>query len=436
MDWHEKYKDKIMSPEAACALIRPGDTVMSNFGGSIPYALLDVLADYSLDHLEGVTLYLAGFFKPAKLAERAYNRHISVKSSFLGPFERRAMAAGSDLSYQAMHLSNISLDKMGKHRPRVILASGTEPDEDGMISLGVAPFDPALLDYCETLIIQVNRSMPFVFGAGCMIPAARADALVPMDEELPVMDIPAPNTEQRRIAAHIVEHIADGACVQFGIGGISAAIGEALTEKRDLGCHSEMLTDPLMKLMQAGAINNSRKSFCPGKTVFTNALGSRALYAWMDRNPDLEAHPCAWLNDPRNIARNDDMISVNGALCCDLTGQVCAESIGFRQFSGTGGQLDYVRGARWSRGGKSFLTFPSVHTDRDGTPRSNIALTLPAGSIVTTPRADVHYIVTEYGAADLQDEPVDVRARRLIEIAHPDFRDQLLFEAKKAGYLI
>ena len=130
------------------------------------------------------------------------------------------------------------------------------------------------------------------------------------------------------------------------------------------------------------------------------------------------------------------MISVNGALCVDLTGQVCAESIGFRQFSGTGGQLDYVRGARWSKGGKSFLTLPSVHADKAGIVHSNISLTLPTGSIVTTPRADVHFIVTEYGAADLQDEPADVRAKRLIAVAHPDFRDELLFQAKKAGYIV
>jgi 4-hydroxybutyrate CoA-transferase len=278
--------------------------------------------------------------------------------------------------------------------------------------------------------------MPFVCGAGCLIPAARADALVPLDEELPEMHMPEPTPEQRAIAGHIAERVPDGACVQFGIGGVSAAIGEALMVRRELGCHSEMFTDPLMKLMQAGVITNSRKSFCPGRTVFTNALGTAELYRFMNRNPALEAHPTAWLNDPRNIAKNDGMISVNGALCVDLTGQVCAESIGFRQFSGTGGQLDYVRGARWSRGGKSFLTLPSVHVDKAGVQRSNISLTLPTGSIVTTPRADVHYIVTEYGAADLQDEPVDVRAKRLIEIAHPDYRDELTFQAKKAGYIV
>ena len=325
---------------------------------------------------------------------------------------------------------------MGKHRARVLLAAGSEPDEYGMISLGVAPFDPELLDYSEAVIVQVNRNMPFVYGANCQIPAERVTALVAMDEALPEMVMSPPNDAQRRIAGHIVERIPDGACVQFGIGGVSAAMGEALREKRDLGCHSEMLTEPIMALMRAGVINNSRKSFCPGRTVFTNALGTAELYRFMDRNPALEAHPTAWLNDPRNIAKNDGMISVNGALCVDLTGQVCAESIGFRQFSGTGGQLDYVRGARWSRGGKSFLTLPSVHVDKAGVQRSNISLTLPTGSIVTTPRADVHYIVTEYGAADLQDEPVDVRAKRLIEIAHPDYRDELTFQAKKAGYIV
>ena len=436
MDWHEKYRDKIVSMERAASLIRSGDVITSNFGGSIPYAFLDALADYSLTHLENVTLYLAGFYKETRIAQTRYNAHVKIRSSFLGPWERKAMAAGSDLSYQAMHLSNITHDRTEKHRPRVLLAAGSEPDGDGMISLGVAPFDLGLLDVCETVIIQVNRKMPFVYGPGCLIPAERATCLVLADETLPEMNMPAPTAEQRAIAGTIAERVPDGACVQFGIGGISTAIGEALTVRHDLGCYSEMFTDPLMKLMQAGVINNSRKNFCPGKTAFANALGSAALYAYMDHNPALEAHSCAWLNDPRNIAKNDNMISVNGAVCADLTGQVCAESIGFRQFSGTGGQLDYVRGARWSRGGKSFLTIPAVHTDKDGTRTSNIALTLPTGSIVTTPRADVHYIVTEFGAADLLDEPVDVRAKRLIAIAHPDFRDRLLFDAKKAGYIL
>ena len=436
MDWRKRYSHKLKTPEEAASLIRSGDVVQTNFGASIPYAFLDALAAYSLDHLEGVTLYLAGLYKHTCITDPIYNPHVTVKSCFLGPCERKAHAAGSDVSYQVMHLSNISFDRMGKHVPRVVLAAGSEPDENGRISLGVAPFDLRLLDACEEVIIQVNRHMPYIFGEGCLIDAERVSCLVEMDEELPEMRLAPPSEEQRRIAGFIAEHVPDGACLQIGIGGVSAALGEALAEKRDLGCHSEMFTDPIAALMQAGAVNNSRKSYCPGKSVFTNALGTAALYAFMDRNPDLEAQACALLNDPRNIARNDNMISVSGALCCDLTGQVCAESIGFRQFSGTGGQLDYVRGARWSRGGKSFLTVPAVHVDKAGRRSSNITLALPAGSIVTTPRADVHYIVTEYGAADLLDEPIDVRAKRLIAIAHPDYRDELLFEAKKAGYIL
>ncbi len=436
MDWREKYSDKIVGMEQAVTLIRSGDTVTANFGASIPYAFLDALALYAREHLEGVTLYLAGFYKDTLIAGAEYNPHVTVKSSFFGPAERRAQAAGSDVAYQVMHLSNISFDRLEKHVPRVVLAAGSEPDENGMISLGVAPFDLRLLDVCETVIIQVNRKMPFIRGKRCMIPAGRVTCLVPCDEDLPEMRLPVPDAVQRSIAAHIAVHIPDGACIQFGIGGIAAAIGEALMCRRDLSCYSEMFTEPIMKLMQAGVINNSRSSLFPGRTVFTNALGTAEMYAYMDRNPLLEALPTSWLNDPRNIARNDGMISVNGAFCADLTGQVSAESIGFRQFSGTGGQLDYVRGARWSKGGKSFIAFASTHTEKDGARVSNISLTLPRGSAVTTPRADVHFIVTEYGAADLLDEPVDVRARRLIAVAHPDFRDEMLFEAKKAGYIV
>lgn len=436
MNWREKYSDKIVSMEQAVALIRSGDTVTANFGASIPYAFLDALAAYARDHLEGVTLYLAGFYKETVIGRKEYNPHVTVKSSFFGPWERRAQASGSDLAYQVMHLSNISFDRLGKHVPDVILAAGSEPDENGLISLGVAPFDLKLLDVCRKVVVQVNRKVPYISGHLCTIPVERVTCLVPCDEDMPEMLMPVPTPEQRAIAGYIAERIPDGACVQFGIGGIAAAIGEGLMCRKDLSCYSEMFTEPIMKLMQAGVINNSRSTLFPGKTVFTNALGTAEMYAYMDHNPLIEALPTSWLNDPRNIARNDSMISVNGAFCTDLMGAVSAENIGFRQFSGTGGQLDYVRGARWSRGGKSFIAFPATHKEKDGTVVSNITLTLPLGSVVTTPRADTHFIVTEYGAADLLDEPVDVRARRLIEIAHPDFRDQLLFEAKKAGYIV
>ena len=187
MDWEERYKDKLVGMEEAVALIRSGDVVTSNFGGSIPYAFLDALADYAAEHLENVTLYLAGFYKETRIAAKSLNGHIAVRSCFLGPCERAAIAAGADISYQSMHLANINDDRLGKHRARVLVAAGSVPDENGRISLGVAPFDPILLDVCETVIIQVNRNMPFVFGEDCTIPVERVSCLIACDEALPAV---------------------------------------------------------------------------------------------------------------------------------------------------------------------------------------------------------------------------------------------------------
>ena len=239
-----------------------------------------------------------------------------------------------------------------------------------------------------------------------------------------------------KIAGHIVERVPDGATIQLGIGGVASAIGGFLKEKRDLGIHTEMFVNALVDLLKCGAANNSKKTLLPGKTVLGFSLGSQEMYDFMDHNPDIEARPFEFVNDPRVIAQNDNMISINGAMQVDLMGQVCAESIGPRQFSGTGGQADFVRGANWSRGGMSFLALPSTLTTKSGEVKSKISAVLPLGSVVTTPRADVQYVVTEYGVADLRNEPLDVRAKRLIAIAHPDFRDKLTYEAKQAGMLI
>ena len=191
--------------------------------------------------------------------------------------------------------------------------------------------------------------------------------------------------------------------------------------------------------MKAGVINNSRKTLLPGKSIFSFAGGARAtqeVYDYVHNNPNIEMYPISWVNDPRVIAKNDNFISVNSALAVDLTGQVCSETIGIRTFSGPGGQLDFVRGARWSNGGKSFIVINSVTEKKDGTKISKIDLALPHGSAVTTPRADVQYIVTEYGIAELRYKSLAERAKALISIAHPDFRDELTYKAKQTGYFI
>ena len=224
--------------------------------------------------------------------------------------------------------------------------------------------------------------------------------------------------------------------IQLGIGGVATAVGYGLMNKNDLGCHTEMMSDSIMALMKAGVINNSRPKFIPRRTVVGFAFGSRALYEYLDHNEKVWFGPFPVVNNPANIAKNDNMISINTAMSIDLFGQVAAEGVGGNQFSGTGGQGDYVRGAQLAKGGKSFLAFKStLGTDKDGSPISRIVPTFPPATIVTTPRSDVQYVVTEYGSVNLKHFTVKDRAKALIDLAHPDCRAELTAQAKAMGLL-
>ena len=436
MDWREKYASKLVGMDEAVRKIKSGDTLCAGIATGVPYKFLDALADYSLENLENVEFYHGAGFKPYKLGLPQYNGHLNVKSFFYGPVERAFVGYGSHFPYQPIHLSQTTRDRTVTHRGNVLLAAGTEPDENGMISLGPSPMGGDMLDYYDTVIVQVNKQMPYVYGEGAVIPADKVTWMVEAEEPICELGRAEPSEAEIKIAGNIVDRVPDGACLQLGIGGVASAIGGFLKEKRDLGIHTEMFVNALVDLLKCGAANNSKKTLLPGKTVLGFSLGSQEMYDFMDHNPDIEARPFEFVNDPRVIAQNDNMISINGAMQVDLMGQVCAESIGPRQFSGTGGQADFVRGANWSRGGMSFLALPSTLTTKSGEVKSKISAVLPLGSVVTTPRADVQYIVTEYGVADLRNEPLDVRAKRLIAIAHPDFRDKLTYEAKQAGMLI
>ena len=436
MGWREKYASKLISMDEAVRKIKSGDRLAAGIATGVPYKLLDALADYAAGNLEGVEFYFGAGFKPYRMGMPQFNGHLNIKSFFYGPIERAFVAHGSNFPYQPVHLSQTTRDRCVTHRGNVLLMAGTEPDENGLISLGPSPMGGDMLDYYDTVIVQVNRKMPYVHGQGAVIPAERVTWLVEAEEDLPVLPSAEPSEAEVKIAGHIVERVPDGATIQLGIGGVASAIGGFLKEKRDLGIHTEMFVNALVDLLKCGAANNSKKTLLPGKTVLGFSLGSQEMYDFMDHNPDIEARPFEFVNDPRVIAQNDNMISINGAMQVDLMGQVCAESIGPRQFSGTGGQADFVRGANWSRGGMSFLALPSTLTTKSGEVKSKISAVLPLGSVVTTPRADVQYVVTEYGVADLRNEPLDVRSKRLIAIAHPDFRDKLTYEAKQAGMLI
>ena len=306
-------------------------------------------------------------------------------------------------------------------------------DSHGYFSLANnGSYAEAMMDKAKRIFVEVNDQQPRCL-CGTQIHVSQVDAIVEFNHELPVLPPVVIDETSRTIGNLIAEQIPDGACIQLGIGAIPDATGMALKAKHDLGIHTEMFTDSMVELIECGAVNNSKKQIHRGKSVTTFAYGSKRIYDYIDDNPAIEILPVDYVNDPAVICKNDNMISINAALEVDFCGQVCAESVGTKHMSGSGGQIDYVRGACQSKGGKSFIAFTS--TAKGGT-ISKIKPILTPGAICTTSKNDVDYIVTEYGIAHLRGRSLGERTKQLIAIAHPDFRDELTFEAKKRGILI
>jgi acyl-CoA hydrolase len=304
-------------------------------------------------------------------------------------------------------------------------------DSHGYFSLATtSSYSEAMIDKAKRIFVEVNDRQPRCL-CGTQIHVSSVAGIVENSHPLPVLKPNVLDDVSITIGNLIAGQIPDGACIQLGIGAIPDATGMALKAKHDLGIHTEMFTDSMVELIDCGAVNNSKKQIHRGKSVCTFAFGSQRIYDYIDDNPCIEILPVDYVNDPDVICRNDNMISINAAIEVDLFGQVCAESIGTKHMSGTGGQVDYVRGACQSRGGKSFIAFSSTTKGL-----SKIKSTLTEGGIVTTSKNDVDYIVTEYGIAHMRGEPLSSRAKQLISIAHPDFRDELTFEAKKRGMMI
>ena len=306
-------------------------------------------------------------------------------------------------------------------------------DSHGYFSLANnGSYAEAMMDKAKRIFVEVNDQQPRCL-CGTQIHVSQVDAIVEFNHERPVLPPVVIDETSRTIGNLIAEQIPDGACIQLGIGAIPDATGMALKAKHDLGIHTEMFTDSMVELIECGAVNNSKKQIHRGKSVTTFAYGSKRIYDYIDDNPAIEILPVDYVNDPAVICKNDNMISINAALEVDFFGQVCAESVGTKHMSGSGGQIDYVRGACQSKGGKSFIAFTS--TAKGGT-ISKIKPILTPGAICTTSKNDVDYIVTEYGIAHLRGRSLGERTKQLIAIAHPDFRDELTFEAKKRGILI
>lgn len=434
MDWQAIYKSKLVSVEEAAGKIKSGDTIWFSPCASGPIGMINAISARREElkgchALSGLAMHPYPFMKPE------FKGHIDYHCFFMGPLERKFRPMGN-VDVTSIHFSR--LDMFVKNfRPNVAVLSVSPPDEQGYMSYGVlgTAVNQVAVDMAKMVIVQVNKHEPYVYGEKHAIHVSKVDYICEFDSPIPELpDIP--NTDlEKAIAAPIIDMIPDGACLQIGLGGIANAVGYGLESKKDLGIHTEMLTSSMEYLVRKGAVTCSRKNHYPGKIIAGFGIGTRALYDMMHRNPLVYVAPIYEVNAIDNIAANDNFVSINNALMVDITGQVCSEAIGFSQFSCTGGQLDFVRAAAQSKGGKSFIALSSTVETKDG-PESRICLKLPPGTAVTTPRADVMYVVTEYGVADIYNKSIDTRAKELIKIAHPDFRDELAKQAREVGLFV
>lgn len=332
-----------------------------------------------------------------------------------------------------MFLSELpGLFRSGKIHLDAALVQVTPPDRYGYCSLGISvDISKAAIESADLVIAQVNPLMPKTLG-DTFIPVSRIDAMVPREE--PLLEYPVASAEEEcaEIGKHIARLINDGATLQIGIGAVPDAVLRELDGHRDLGIHTEMFSDGVMALIKKGVITNEKKTLHHGKVIASFCMGSRELYEFIDDNPMFEMHPSEYTNNPFVIAQNDNITAINSALQVDLTGQICSDSIGYRFYSGIGGQADFIRGAALSRGGKPIIAMPST---TDAGEVSRIVATLDEGAGVVTTRGDVHFVVTEFGVAFLHGKTIRERALSLIEIAHPKFRETLLAGAKHCGFV-
>ncbi|MBL8900095.1 MAG: GNAT family N-acetyltransferase [Planctomycetes bacterium] len=429
--WQTRLAAKQTDAAGAIAKIAPGRRLLIGSGAAEPKRLVEALVthgahlcDNEIVHI--LTLGPAPYVAP-EMAGRF--RHTAF---FIGANVRAAVNEGR-ADFMPVFLSEIPELLRSRRVPiDVALVQVSPPDAHGFCSLGVAvDVVHAAVQSAELVVAELNPRMPRTHGAS-FVHVDEFDACVQVDDELPELACEAPDEVSRQIAEHVARLVPDGATIQTGIGSIPDAVTTALLGHRDLGIHTEMFSDGLMRLMEAGVANGSRKTLLQGKAVTSFLMGSRALYDWAHDNPALEMRPSEFTNDPLRIAQNERMISINGALAVDLTGQVAADTLAGKFFSGIGGQVDFVRGASRSRGGKSIIAIPST---AKGGKISRIVAAFEEGAGVVTSRGDVRYVVTEWGVADLFGKNIRQRALALIEIAHPDFRAELLEGAKRRHYV-
>lgn len=435
----EVYRDKIMSGAEAAKLVKSGDRVYVGTASSFAYDMLDALWDRR-DELEDVAILCSMSVRPSRMFSADHDGHnpFHVETFFLGAQERIAHRKhGMPLEFTCFHLSQIDLWCKYVGKPDVCFFQVSMPDENGMVSCG--PSGGCMYTYlaenARNIVFECNAQVPYIMnGEKHLLPLSMADAIVPADYPVSPLAKDEVDDISQKISDLVMEEVPDGATIQLGLGKISTAVGYGLLQKNDLGIFSELFSEPMMEMMKNGNVTNKNKGFMDGLSVFAFSMGSNEMYNFMDHNPNLYIGTFPFVNDPRNVAKNKKMMSINTAMSVDLFGQVAADSMGWSQQSAVGGQIDFVKGAQWSEGGKSIIALASSF-EKNGQRQSKICLNFPVGTAVTTPRSEVQYIATEYGCVNLKKLNMSDRVRAMISLAHPDFRDQLRDEAREHGLI-
>lgn len=431
MQWKDEYRSKMTTADEALRVVESGNRVYIHQGCNEPEALVQALTKRGPELRDVEVIHMATMGN-ADYTHPEYGGHFRHNAFFIGSNVRQAVQEGrADLI--PVFLGEIEeLFRSGALPIDVALISCTPPDDYGYMSLGTGIDVTMTAAQCaKHLIVQVNDQSPRTLG-DTFLHVSRADRIVEASHPLPEYAAVPMTDLHRAIAAHIAKLIPDGATLQMGIGGIPNAVLCALHDHKDLGIHTEMFSDGVVDLIQSGVINNRRKTIHPNKVISGFALGTRRLFDFLDNNPIFEFHPTCYTNDPFVIAQNDRMVAINSAIEVDLTGQVCADSIGSTVYSGIGGQVDFIRGAARSKGGLPIIALPS--TAKGGTV-SRIVPQLKPGAGVVTSRGDVHYVVTEFGVAYLHGKNIRQRVEALAGIAHPRFREELLEFARRMNFV-
>lgn len=433
--WDEMYRSRLISTEEAVSKVRSGWDIVVAQCASEPQGLMSQLHKAG-QGVEGVRVFSVLTLKPYPFyAKPEMKGRFELCSWFHAPGSREALKAGTGtVTYVPNMLHRAALDRIQVRKPDAFFGTCTPPDKNGFVSLSLGiTYEKDMIENAGLTVLEVNPRLPRTFG-DTHVHVSAVNHFVEHDNEVPVLPSPSPDGIELAIGGHIGELVCDEATIQLGIGGIPNAAALALKGKKDLGVHTEMMVDSMMELYECGAVTNRKKALVKDKFVCTFAMGSRRLYDWMDGNVAVEFRRGSWVNDPAVIRRNSKMVSINTCLMVDLTGQVASETIGHRQYSGTGGQTDTAVGAKEAYDGLGKSIIACRSTAKGGTV-STIVPALPEGTAVTLHRSNTDHIVTEHGIAYMRGRTVKERALNLIAAAHPDFRGELKAQAAKLGYI-